>query len=202
MQVYDLVMLSILLIATVFGAWKGMAWQVASLASIVASYFVSCEFREPVSRMIKAEPPWNLFMAMFLLYIGTYFIIWVIFRFISEFIDRVKMKDFDRHAGAILGFAKGVVFCIIVTLFSVTLLESHRQSILDSKSGYYIAWLLDRAHTVMPDELHQVLHPYLHRIDGQLGGSEPPDGLHHFDQGSSPAIANDGILPPAVFPFR
>ena len=37
MQTYDLVMLAVLGFATIFGFWKGLAWQVASLASLVVA---------------------------------------------------------------------------------------------------------------------------------------------------------------------
>ena len=79
-------------------------------------------------------------------------------------IERVKLKEFDRQLGALFGAAKGVLLCVLVTLFSVALLgDSQRQAICKSKSGHYIAVLLDRADMVIPRELHDVLAPYLDR---------------------------------------
>ena len=34
MQAYDIFMLIVLALAIVWGAWKGLAWQIASIASI------------------------------------------------------------------------------------------------------------------------------------------------------------------------
>ena len=34
---YDVLMRAVLVGTTIFGAWKGMAWQLASLASVVVS---------------------------------------------------------------------------------------------------------------------------------------------------------------------
>lgn len=174
MQIYDIIMLIVLLSATVFGAWKGLAWQVASLSAIFFSYYVAMEFREPVSQYINASPPWNVFVAMLLLYVGTSFVIWLVFRFISSFIDRVRLKSFDRQIGALFGFAKGVVLCVIITLFAVSLLgEEQRKTIIDSHSGHYIAVLLDQTHGFIPKEIHGVVHPYVHEpIDEQLGTAE------------------------------
>ena len=89
MQPYDLVMLAILLGATAFGAWKGMAWQIASLASLVVSYFVALRFSESLAPYISSEVPWNKFLAMLLLYLGTSLAIWIAFRYVSTAIDRV-----------------------------------------------------------------------------------------------------------------
>jgi membrane protein required for colicin V production len=170
MDTYDAIMLLVLAVATVFGARKGLAWQVASVSSIIASYFIAYQFREPVAQAIDAEPPWNQFLAMLIVYLSSSLAIWTAFRFVSELIERVKLKEFDRHAGAAVGFCRGVLWCVIITLFAVTLLgEAQRQKIIQSRSGHYIALLLDRSETVMPAELHGVLAPYLGSLEARLG---------------------------------
>ena len=44
MQPYDIFMLIVLVAAAAFGAWKGMAWQLASIASVLLSSIVSLRF--------------------------------------------------------------------------------------------------------------------------------------------------------------
>ena len=56
----------------------------------------------------------------------------------------------------------------MITFFAVTLSERGRESVLESHSGHYIALLLARADAVMPGELHQVLDPYLHKLEHEL----------------------------------
>jgi len=166
MQAYDLFMLIVLALAIAWGAWKGLAWQIASLASIALSYFVALNFRQPLAGIINASPPWNIFSSMLILFLGTGLVVWIGFNLVSELIERVKLKEFDRQLGALFGAAKGVVLCVLITLFSVALLgDSQRQAICNSKSGYYIAVLLDRADAVIPKELHDVLEPYIDRFD-------------------------------------
>lgn len=166
MQAYDIFMLIVIAAAVVWGAWKGLAWQLASLASIVASYFVALTFRQPLSQLINASPPWNIFLSMLILFLGTGLVVWIGFNLVSEMIERVKLKEYDRQLGALFGLAKGVLLCVLITLFAVGLMsEAQRQQICNSKSGYYIAVLLDRADAVIPSELHQVLDPYIDRLD-------------------------------------
>ena len=198
MEAYDMIMLLVLAIATLFGAWKGLAWQVASLSSIFASYFVAYQFRGQVARMIDAEPPWNMFLAMLILYLGSALAIWLAFRFVSDFIERVKLKEFDRHAGAVLGFSRGVLWCVIITLFAVTLLgESRKQQIIGSRSGYYIAVLLDKSHAIMPEEIHEVVGPYVHSLNGRLDADRA--FTQHHEPSGAVADENDGesLFPPA-----
>ena len=169
MEKYDILMLVILLGATLFGAVKGFAWQLASIASIGVSYFVACRFREPMSQSIQADPPWNRFLAMLILYVGTSLVIWVLFRMVSQSIDKMKLKEFDRQVGALFGLAKGALYCTLVTLFAVTLFgDRARELVVQSKSGRYISQVLDKSEAVIPAEVQQVIGPYLEKFDRQL----------------------------------
>lgn len=179
LQGYDLFMLIVLAAAIAWGAWKGFAWQMASLASVVLSYLVALNFRQPVaailSRSIEIKPPLDIFLAMLILFLGTSLVVWVVFNLVSEGIDKFKLKEFDHQVGAIFGLAKGILLCVIISLFVVTLAsEEQRQAVFQSRSGYYIARLLDKADAVMPGELHQVIDPFVKKLEE--GVVEPPPG--------------------------
>lgn len=196
MQGYDLIMLIVLGMATIFGAIKGFAWQVASLASIIVSYFVAYRFRYDVAEMIQAKPPWNQFLAMLILYVGTSFVIWVGFRLLSGTIDRVRLKEFDRHLGAAFGLAKGFVYCLLITMFATSLLGPKQQAaICQSRSGYYIAKTLSHGIGILPKEIHDVVGPYLARLDEKLKSGGAFDG-----QVNQSSELTEGIWPGAGIP--
>lgn len=169
MQLYDMIMLAVVVGAALLGFRKGLAWQVASLAAIFVSYIVAVQFRDELAAMLGTAEPWDKLLAMLLLYLGTSLLIWIGFQLVSHLIERAKLKEFDRQLGAIFGATKGVLLCVIITLFAVSLLsESQRQQIIYSRSGYYIAQLLNRSERVIPAELHELLDPYLHQLDHRL----------------------------------
>jgi membrane protein required for colicin V production len=174
MELYDICMLVVLVGATVFGAWKGMAWQVASTASLVVSYLVALRFSEQIAHRFGQQAPLNRFIAMFVLYVGTSIAIWLSFRIVAGFLDRLRLKEFDRQMGALFGATKGVLLCVAITFFAVTLSAKARGLVLQSRSGHYIAVLLDRAEGVMPQELHQVLDPYLNKLEQGLERNDKP----------------------------
>lgn len=174
MQPYDVFMIVVLAAATLFGAWKGMAWQVASTASLVVSYLVALKFSERLAPHFGQQAPLNRFIAMFVLYMATSLAIWLLFRIVAGFINRVRLREFDRQMGALFGAAKGVLWCVAITFFAVTLSERARSAVLDSRSGYMIARLLDRADGLMPRELHGVLEPYLDKFEQELNRQEEP----------------------------
>jgi membrane protein required for colicin V production len=176
MQPYDICMLVVLVGATVFGARKGMAWQVASSASLVLSYAVALRFSTPLASRFGQQAPLNRFIALFVLYAATSLAIWMAFRLVARFIDRVRLQEFDRQMGALFGAAKGVLWCVAITFFAVTLSTKARSAVLGSRSGYYIAGLLASADSVMPRELHEVLDPYLNKLEKELEPTQKPAG--------------------------
>ena len=175
LQPYDLLMLAVLILTTVFGAWKGMAWQLASLGSLVISCLVALRLSGPLAPYISQHEPWNRFIAMLILYLVTSLGIWMLFRLVASFIDRVELREFDRQMGALFGLLKGVLLCLVITFFAVTLSEGARQSILKSRSGYYIALLIHRATPAMPQEVRDVLGKYIEQLDRKLDPNTPAE---------------------------
>jgi len=197
MQTYDLLMLLVLVAATLFGFWKGMAWQLASLASLVVSYFAALRFSTQLAPTFGDHAPWNRFVAMLAIYIGTSFVIWTLFRFVSSAIDKVRLESFDRQIGALFGCAKGVLLCVAITFFAVTLLPpAQGEAIVASQSGRYIVALLDKSHSVFPPEIHQIVDPYLNRIEQRLNPNFQPHG-HADAQNLWPTQAQTPVPSPA-----
>ena len=177
MEGYDILMLALLVGSTLFGAYKGLTWQVASIASMLVSYGAAYRFRGTIANWISADPPWNIFASMLIVYATSSLGIWSICQMIRDLIERVRLKEFDRQMGALFGFAKGVIFCSIVTLFAVTLLDdAQRRNIVHSRSGHYISRFLHDAAPVMPVEVKEVIGPYLDEFGAEVESVIAKDG--------------------------
>jgi membrane protein required for colicin V production len=172
MQLYDWMMLAELAAAVVWGVWKGVAWQVASLGSVLVSAAVAVRCSAALAPFFSvhfgAQEPWNRWIAMLVLYLATAAGIWILFRLVSNVIDRVKLKEFDRQLGAIFGLAQGVLYCLIITFFAVTLSERARQAVMQSKSGDFLARNIRRAAPVLPQDVRTWLGKYIDELDARL----------------------------------
>ena len=170
MSIYDISMIIIFLGAIWFGYWKGLAWQVASVAAIFLSYFVAVTFPDMLVPYISAEAPFNRFAAMLILFVGTSLIVWTIFASVSKSLKKMELKGFDRQAGALLGAAKGAILCMVVTMFSLSLLgDSARNAISESKSGYYVASGINQLPAILPDDMYQYVHNYVENFRNNIG---------------------------------
>lgn len=169
MQGYDIAMLVVMVFAIFRGYAKGLAWQIASIASIVISYFVAYRFKEQVAQMIDLADPWRGLIAMMVLFVGSSLVIWFIFQNIRASIEKAKLKDFDQQLGAIFGGVKGAAWCTVITLVALSFLApTMSQQIVNSRSGGYIARMLASSKSVIPQEIQQVVQPYIQRAEQQL----------------------------------
>ncbi len=201
-QPYDIFMLAVLALATIFGAWKGMAWQLASLASLVASAIVALRFSGVLAPYLS-DQDWAPFAAMLILYLATSLAIWLVFRLVAGAIDRLKLKEFDHQIGGLFGFAKGVALCVVITFFVVTLSEPARQSVMRTRSGRAVSLLIRQGKPLMPEKARALVGKYLDELDQKLNapaapaGGLPDAGPARPGQGSSglPRIELPGELP-------
>jgi len=171
----------------------------AALGSIILSAAVSVHCSAALTPYIhiSQHEPWNRFLAMFLLFAATSAAIWLLFHLVSGLINRLKLKEFDHQLGALFGLLKGILFCVVITFFAVTLSESARRLVLQSNSGDLIARGIRDAAPILPDDVRHWLGKYIDELD---------EKLHAPLQEESPAqiapAANDkgrggrGISPP------
>lgn len=179
---YDVLVVGVLLFAVIRGATKGIVWQLATIAALVLCFAFSEGLSQAIAPYITLKPPLNRWVAMFGLYLFFSFLSFAVARSLKNWIDKAQFVEYDRHLGSVFGFIKGVIFVMVMTFFGVTLTQQMpdlRSSIFDSQTGKIAAVVMDRLHPVMPDELHDVLGPYIHSLD------RPGLDLHAHEHGDS-----------------
>jgi hypothetical protein len=83
----------------------------------------------------------------------------------------VHLSAFDHQLGLLLGLAKGVLLCVVVTFFSVILAPAYRHQIVASRSGRLVADLIVRADTYLPKEIHDTVDPFVKQFEKQFDPS-------------------------------
>ena len=169
---YDMVMLGLLATAGVLGYFKGIVWQIAWIAGICLSSYVSLRFSGELSSLTGQPPPWNRLLAMLALYVGTSLVVWVTFRFVSSLIDAVHLSAFDHQLGLVFGLAKGALICVVVTFFAVTMMPAYRSEITGSQSGQIVAKLIGEADQFLPADIHETVDPFLQQFQQQFDAGD------------------------------
>lgn len=165
---YDLVMLGILAATALLGYFKGMVWQLAWIAGIVVSGFVAMRFGSQFAPYFGQQAPWNRFASMLALYVATSFGVWLVFRIVSGGINAIHLSAFDHQLGLLFGAAKGVLLCVVITFFAVTLAPDYRPQVVASQSGRIVADILVRADEYLPKEIHDTIDPFVKQFEEQF----------------------------------
>jgi membrane protein required for colicin V production len=184
---YDVVVLAILAYTTIRGAVKGVVWQLAAIAGVVLCLVFAESTSALAGPYVKLEPPLNHWVVMFGSYVLFSFLAFGVARLLNDWIEKQKFGEYNRHLGAILGFVKGVVICLVLTFFAVTVSADAREMLKHSRSGKAAAIIMDRLHPLMPEKLHDALGEYIHQLDS------PDLPLQHA--GDYRGHSHDDVLP-------
>lgn len=180
----DFVVLAILLYTTIKGASKGLISQLTWIVALVACFAFAESFSLKLAPTImsmfpQVEPPLDRWIAMFILYMGFAFASFGVARVLKGWLEKAKFADFDKHLGGIFGLIKGVVICLVVIFFGVTLSESMRETVLASHSGHAAAVIMQRLGPVMPKELAGVIETAQQRLNHDDFHTDDLDGHSH-----------------------
>ncbi|MDR1924190.1 MAG: CvpA family protein [Planctomycetaceae bacterium] len=170
MTIFDVVVFLILLFFVVRGLYSGMVAQIVSVGSYVVCWVVSSRFSFLLAPSIPAESPWDNIGAMIILFVATMIAIRFLHSMIRSLIEKFRLAKYDRLLGAILGFAKGLLICMVITFFAVMICEKSRSIVFESKVGNTIANLIVQVKLFLPDESCKMLRTQIDLFDEQLDG--------------------------------
>lgn len=187
LTVYDGVMGLIVFFTTVHGFWKGAAWQIAPIMSLVLGYMVAMPMSVTMAQYF-GDPPQNRLFALVSIYIGVALVVYLLVRSFRAGIEKAKLTEFDRHIGALLGLVKGVLVTLAITVILLISSPMSRELILKSETSTIAAKIINAVYPILPHAMHVILNPYLK----QLGNELPLDiNDDHLDDGTTNNILPD-----------
>lgn len=177
MTPYDAVMVGVVVAGMIWGAIRGMTWQLASLASLVLGYAGAMTLSSPIAPHLPGQPIIARALSMLIAYVlisaGIFGAAWVI----RATLRRLKFEAYDRHLGMLLGGLEGALLGTVLTLFALSLAPSTRTPILGSPSGRVVSGLLSAVEPVLPGEMRAELGPLWSSVAEKPSASDEWDDL-------------------------
>jgi membrane protein required for colicin V production len=175
MTPYDMAMVGVIIAGMIWGAWRGITWQLASILSLGLGYAVAVPVSSQLAPQFPGQPIVARALAMLVLYVavsaGVFGIAWSI----RATLRRWKFEAYDRHLGMLLGGIEGAVLGIVVTVFVVSLAPQSRTPILTSRAGQAVDHTLKLAQPALPNELRTMLQPYWDALERGTPQDVMPD---------------------------
>ncbi|MDO4587305.1 MAG: CvpA family protein [Planctomycetia bacterium] len=148
---FDIIIIIILVGLTFRGGVLGITSQLTSIASWILSWFIAINYYSRISALLTMDDVWKKPISILVLFIASGLVIHICSNYLQKVISVSKVKEFDRQMGALLGFVKGVIICLIITFFCVILSETTRNAVSQSKSGRYLVLMINGIGNLMPD---------------------------------------------------
>lgn len=186
MTIYDGVMALIVVYTVVHGFWRGAAWQIAPIVSLVAGYMIAMPMSVTAAHWF-GQPPLNRLFALVTIYILVSLTVYLFFRSFREGVEKAQLTEFDRHLGAILGGLKGVIVTLSATCIMLIYIPPSREIILKSESSSIASKLISTIYPVLPHAMHVLLEPYLHKLGDhlQIDLNDPHEGDDGFERATT-----------------
>jgi membrane protein required for colicin V production len=148
MNVVDVGLLLVLLLSTVLGLWRGLVYEVISVAGWVAAFVLAQAYAEPVAQWLPIEgfsAPLRLAAGFVLVFMGAAFAAGLVAWVVKKLVDSVGLRPVDRILGGGFGLARGAVLLLaLAVVLSMTPLNQHP------------AWASSQGAAVLASVLHQV----------------------------------------------
>lgn len=156
---FDYTAIAILTLSVIFGWWRGLVYEVLSLAGWVAAFVVSRLFAEDLAPMLPlSREHLNLMLSYALLFMATLIASGILAWLLSKLVKWVGLRWLDGILGALFGALRGVlVLLVLVLLAGLTKLPQHT---FWKNSGLSkpMEQLALQARVWLPDSVAQKIH--------------------------------------------
>jgi len=156
----DLALAGVLLISLCVGLWRGLVFEVLSLAGWVVAYF-GCGYLAPVLRAALPEGRFGEAPAQMGATIASFVIILVVWmigaRLVRMVIHATPLSLIDRLFGAGFGLLRGVLVCMLLVLVVSMTPAAASPAWQASKAVPWIQSLLTDIQVVLPQGLTQLM---------------------------------------------
>ena len=119
-SITDWALLGVLFASMVVGLWRGLVYEVLSLAGWVAAFFLAQWLANDVVAWVpfvqNAAPSVQYAVGYVLVFVGSLFVFALLSWLVKKLIESVGLRPVDRVLGGAFGLARGVVLLLALTV--------------------------------------------------------------------------------------
>ncbi len=115
MAVADLVLLGVLAVSLILGAWRGFVYEVLSVIGWAVSFYLAQWFAPEVATKLPLQgtaSPVRYAAAFALIFIGAVFVAGLLAVLIKKLVEAVGLRPVDRTLGAAFGVVRGLILLL------------------------------------------------------------------------------------------
>ena len=160
MTTIDMLLLLVLLLSTLLGAWRGFLYEVLSLAGWIAAFVMAKLFAHDLSEHLPltgAAQPFRWVAAFVLLFVATAFLGGFVAWLVRKLAQKTGVRPVDRVLGAVFGALRAMVFLIGFAFALEFTPWVKDEGWLSSQIGPVLSGFAQHVKTWLPGEFLKVL---------------------------------------------
>jgi membrane protein required for colicin V production len=158
----DVAMLGLLLLSVLAGLWRGLIFELLSLAGYGVAWFAAQRFAPAVAEWLPwdgALPAWRLAAAYALVFVGALLLCGLAARLLRLLVQASPLGPLDRLLGAGFGLLRGLLVLLVIgTLVGLTPLQ-RSPAWTASRGAAWLQALRLGIQPVLPSEVARHLPP-------------------------------------------
>ena len=115
----DWLLLAVLLVSVLIGAWRGLVYEVLSVAAWVSAFVIAQWLAADVGGRLPlghASVEARYLAGLGLVFVGTLVACMLLIALLKRFVAVVGLRPIDRALGALFGLARGVLLLVVLVL--------------------------------------------------------------------------------------
>jgi len=143
----DVALLAVVLLSTVLGLWRGLVYEVISVAGWVAAFVLAQAYAPALAQWLPVEgfsAPLRLAAGFALVFMGVAFVGGLLAWGVKRLVRSVGLRPVDRILGGGFGLLRGAVLLLaLAVVVSMTPLQQHAYWQASPVAGVLSATLLE-----------------------------------------------------------
>lgn len=156
MAVLDWIFAALLLVSMLVGAWRGLVYEVLSLAGWVAAFLVAQWLAADAAAWLpmgEASETMRYAAGFILVFVGSLFACGFLAWLAKKLVEAVGLRPMDRTLGAVFGVLRGLVVLLVLVVMA-GLAQLHQAGWWqESQGAALLSGLLKELKPVLPEDL-------------------------------------------------
>ncbi len=157
----DWLLCAVLMLSMLLGAWRGLVYELMSLAAWVAAFVLAQWLAQDVALMLPflhgAAEQVQYAAAFVLVFVLALFAAGFVSWLLKKVVETVGLRPVDRALGGVFGLARGVLLLLVVTVVIGLLGMVHQSWWQESQGRVWLDVLLNGLKPILPDALRAYL---------------------------------------------
>lgn len=116
MSPFDYFILTVLIVSSIYGVYRGLIKEVLSLTGLVLSFYLASNFDNSLANLVPIEnkSDFLIISAFILIFVSTLILTSLLIKIISNVLKFAGLSILNRFFGFIFGMARGLVVVLVI----------------------------------------------------------------------------------------